>query len=287
HTFHWVVTADNGQMVPDGTGQSFSLTPYDNGTYTVTFTVTDTHGASGSDTAVVTVSNLPPVTDAGPTQTVNEGQQAEFVGTFTDPGTNDTHDTSWVVVDSGGMTVGSGSGLTFDFTPDDNDTFTVTFSVTDDDGGMGSTDVALTSLNVAPTADAGPDQMAAAGTVVTFTAIFTDPGTADTHTFLWEVEASNGQTVPNGTDQAISFTPDAAGTYTLTVTVADDDGGEGVDSAVLVVTEKPVYIRYIPIVENQGPSAPENQEGQLPKWPFLLLPALVLGFGRRWWQRSR
>jgi hypothetical protein len=281
HTFGWTVVADNGQVVPGGTSQNFSFTPFDNGTYTVTFTVTDTQGALDADSAVVTVSNLPPITDAGPEQTVNEGQQADFVGSFTDPGSNDTHTMAWTVVDSGGGTVGNGSGLNFSFTPDDNDTFTVTFSVTDDDGGSDSTDVMLTSLNVSPTADAGADQMALVGEVVTFDGTLSDPGTADTHTFLWEVEASNGQNVPDGTNEDLTFTPDAAGTYTLTFTVTDDDGGVGMDTAVLTVESvEETYTIYIPAVHRPAASTAER-----PSWGLLFVPALVLGFGRWRWRR--
>jgi hypothetical protein len=283
HTFGWAVEADNGQVVPGGTSQNFSFTPFDNGTYTVTFTVTDTQGALDVDSAVVTVANLPPITDAGPEQTVDEGQQADFVGAFTDPGSNDTHTTTWTVQTSAGITVATGSGLNFSYTPDDDDVFVVTFSVEDDDGGEGSKIVMLTVLNVSPTADAGPDQMALAGQEVTFSGTFTDPGTADTHTFLWEVEASNGQNVPDGTDEELTFTPDAAGTYTLTFTVTDDDGGVGMDTAVLTVESvEETYTIYLPAVHRPGASTAE-----LPRWVLLLLPGVVLGFGRWRWREER
>jgi hypothetical protein len=281
HTFLWTVSADNGQVIPNATTQNFSFTPFDNGSYVVTFTVTDTQGASSSDSADVTVANVDPLVDAGPEQTVNEGQQADFVGSFTDPGSNDNHTTAWTVLDSGGGTVASGSGLNFSFTPDDNDTFTVTFSVTDDDGGVGSKDVMLTSLNVSPSADAGADQMADAGQVVTFTGTFTDPGTADTHTYLWEVEASNGQNVPDGTEQSFSFTPTAGGTYTLTFTVTDDDNGVGMDSAVLTV-EMDTYTIYMPAVHR----AEATSTAKAPGLWLLLLPGIVLEIGRRWWRKE-
>jgi hypothetical protein len=284
HTLRWQVAADNGQQVPDGTMDDFSFTPNDNGTYMVSLTVTDTHGADHTDTAVLTVTNLPPITEAGPDQTVNEGQQADFVGSFTDPGSNDTHTLEWEVVDSGGGTVATGSGLNFSFTPDDNDTFTVTFTVTDDDGGVGSTDVPLTSLNVPPTADAGPDQTGGANQPVTFTGTYTDPGTADTHTFLWQVEASNGQNVPDGTGQDFTFTPNAGGTYTLTFTVTDDDGGVGMDTAVLVVEEEVVVYRlYMPVVQRAGPvtqSTPLSYGEQFGKLFYLLAVVKVYALKR-------
>jgi hypothetical protein len=280
HAFRWTVTADNGQVIPEATTQNFSFSPFDNGSYQVTFIVTDTNGASDSDTAVVTVANLPPITDAGSNQTVNEGQTADFVGAFTDPGSNDTHTTAWIVIASGGITVATGSGLNFSFTPDDDDFFFVTFSVTDDDGGVGSSVVTLTSLNVSPTVDAGPDQMAIVGEVVTFTGTFTDPGTADTHITQWQVEASNGQNVPDGDALEFSFTPNASGTYTLSFIVADDDNGGGIDYAILTVEEgePDTYMLYMPVMLKNA----ETATAQRPSWAWLLLPAVVLGLG---WKR--
>jgi hypothetical protein len=123
--------------------------------------------------------------------------------------------------------------------------------------------------------------MADAGQVVTFTGTFTDPGTADTHTYLWEVEASNGQNVPDGTEQSFSFTPTAGGTYTLTFTVTDDDNGVGMDSAVLTV-EMDTYTIYMPAVHR----AEATSTAKAPGLWLLLLPGIVLGFGRWWWRKE-
>jgi hypothetical protein len=117
-------------------------------------------------------------------------------------------------------------------------------------------------------AEAGPDQAGQANQPVTFTGTYTDPGPADTHTFLWQVETSNGQTVPDGTDPAFTFTPNAGGTYTLTFTVTDDDGGIGTDTAVLVVDEEVLYRIYVPLVQR---AAPVQQFAKL----FYILPAVV------------
>src|SRR5262249_23555502 len=59
--FVWHVVSSNGQAVADGTGLTFAFVPADNGTYTVTFTVTDDDGGAAAATVVVTVNNVPPV----------------------------------------------------------------------------------------------------------------------------------------------------------------------------------------------------------------------------------
>ena len=59
---------------------------------------------------------------------------------------------SWVVKDSGDITVATGSGTSFDFTPGDDDTYTATLTVTDDEGASVSESPDLiTVTNVAPT----------------------------------------------------------------------------------------------------------------------------------------
>src|SRR5262249_13877591 len=57
-TFNWHVTNSNGQQVSDGTGQNFGFTPTGTGTYTVTFTVIDNYGGTGTAQQIVTVGTV-------------------------------------------------------------------------------------------------------------------------------------------------------------------------------------------------------------------------------------
>jgi len=81
--------------------------------------------------------------------------------------------------------------------------------------------------NVAPTAEAGADQTVNEGESVSFT----DPGWLDTHTFEWDFG--------DGSPTSGTLTPTHAygdnGVYTVTLTVADDDGGEGDDELTVTV----------------------------------------------------
>src|SRR5207244_600097 len=76
-----------------------------------------------------------------------------------------------------------------------------------------------------------------AGSAINLWAAVSDPGTADLSTMKvqWKVVSTNGQAVPGGTGVAFSFTPSGAGTYVVTVTATDKDGGSASDTEVLTV----------------------------------------------------
>ncbi|MBW3596230.1 MAG: PKD domain-containing protein [Planctomycetes bacterium] len=228
HTFYWEVSGPG--VFLQGTGQTISFVPPDNGVYTGTFTVVDDDSGGGFDTVAITVNNLDPVGDAGPDQSAFEGDTVTLSGSLvSDPGTADTHSFQWQV--SGpGLSI-TGPGPAFAFKPPDNGLYTGTLTTTDDDGGSHSDTVAITVANVPPVADAGADQTVNEGDTVTLSGSFTDPGAADTHTFQWEV--SGPGVSESGTGLTISFTPPDNGVYTGTFTVTDDDGGVDSDTATI------------------------------------------------------
>ena len=225
HTTAW--TFGDGSGTTHGT-----LTPShvyaDNGTYTVTLTVTDKDGGVTADTLTVTVGNVAPEVNAGADQSVDEGGTVNFNGSFTDVGTVDTHTVSWNFGDGSAAVTGT---LTPSHVYADNGTYTVTLTVTDDDGGSGSDTLTVTARNMAPTVNAGPDQLVDQGVAVIFAGSFKDPGTADTHTMAWTF--GDGGTASGTLTPSHTFT--ANGIFTVTLTVTDDDGGFGSDSLVVEV----------------------------------------------------
>ncbi|MEX2139954.1 MAG: PKD domain-containing protein [Pirellulales bacterium] len=116
---------------------------------------------------------------------------------------------------------------------------TIALRVTD---SHGKSDIATTTLevtNVSPAVDAGPDQTVDEGSKVTLNGTFIDPGTADTHSFLWQVSARNGQVVADGKAQNFSFTPADNGVYIVTFSVTDDDGTSASDQVAVTVNNAP------------------------------------------------
>jgi hypothetical protein len=193
----------------------------------------------------VTLSNVlvsaitdPVVTDFTGTTTVEEGGLATLAVHFTDANPLDAHD---VTIDWGDGTqqqLALTAGV-FDFALEhryaDNGTYLVTVTLTDALGGTDSASLEISVANAAPTASAAATGSGFENAPVTLTGTFGDAGTADTHTFLWHVVASNGQVVPDGTGQDFSFIPLDDGTYTITFHVTDDDSGVGTASVVVTI----------------------------------------------------
>ena len=206
----------------------------------------------------VTVNNVDPVADAGADQTVDEGDLVNLNGSFTDQGTDDGHKEEWTVVASNGESIspltidnlagdsnGSG-GSSFSFTPGDNGTYTVTYTVTDDDGGVHS-DVSVITVN-----NVDPEILTLSATsvnedgTVTLTGTYSDDGSLDTHTI--DVDWGPGESADSNvavsggsftiTHQYLDDNPTntASDVYTIAVTLDDDDGGSDTGSTTTTIT---------------------------------------------------
>jgi len=199
----------------------------DDGSYMVTLTVVDDDGGVGVDTLTVTVTNVVPMVYAGRDQNVAEGGTVQFSSSFTDTD-YDTHTVEW---DFGDEHTASGT-LQPTHRYEDDESYIVTLTVVDDDGGAGVDTLTLAVTNVAPAVYAGPDQTVDVGNTVTFAGSFSDPGLADTHTITWDFGDSIGSATGSLTP---TYTYATVGTYTVTLTVTDDDGGVGVDTLTVTV----------------------------------------------------
>ncbi len=225
----------------------------DNGTYSFEVTVSDGFD-DGTESGSVTIANVAPSVDAGADATLDEGDTFNQGGSFTDPGA----DTWTATVDYGEgagdealALAGKSFGLQNTYADNVGSPFTVSVAVTDDDGGVGSDDVAVTVNNVAPSVDAGPDATVESGQTYDFSGSFSDPGIED-DPWAWVIAWGDGTADDAGTtsDQSAAIEAShqvcAAGDYTVTLSVTDKDGGVGSDDLVLSVPHVAVEIDILP-----------------------------------------
>jgi len=256
-TYAWSVTGPASCSFDNVAVANPQLTCTDNGAHTASVDVSDGE-ATTTGSVNVTVDNVAPAI-SGLTltsATINEDGSATVNGSFTDAGSADTHTVSinWGDGSSSAATVTQGAGNgTFTATHqylDDNptatasDIYTVTATVSDDDGGSVSQATSVTVTNVDPvitavTATIDPQPVGAA---VDVSAPFTDVGTNDTHscTIDWDdglgpvAAMVDPQNAGSGTcTDARTDLP--AGVYGVTVTVTDDDTGSGTESATTLI----------------------------------------------------
>ena len=235
----WQVQSTNNQVIADGFNPAFGFTPVDNGTYTVTLTITDQDdgGATYTEVVEVVVNNIAPTVDLGLDQSVNEGDAVSFAApVFTDPGA-DVWTLDWHIVDlATNSAVETFTGPGFVFTPTDDGTFQVNLTVTDDDGDVGSGSVLVNVANVLPAVVLTPPIGVFEGDLVSIAHTITDPG-SDAHDLLWTVNADNGQSLTS-TSSNFRFvaTDDGQYTVTLTATESAQDDPTALGSQTIVFT---------------------------------------------------
>ena len=230
-TFNWTFSDDNSQQ--SGVNlTSVSHTFADNGVFQVSLTVTDGNGGSATSQATVTITNVAPNNvEAGNTALINEGTRFTFAGSAQDPGT-DVLTFCWNYGD--GTPQDCGVNLTNpQHVFDDNGSFTVRLTVTDEDGGSGTDTVVMFVSNVAPTADAGQNITANEGQAVTFNGTISDPSQADTAllTFLWEFGDNN----TNSQNIDPTHTYRNQGVVQASLRVTDKDGGTNTDTILVTI----------------------------------------------------
>ena len=262
-TYSWAVDSvpsdsgmDDGDLV-DADTDSATFTPDVEGEYVLTLTVSDGTDTD-TDTVVITVedttvTNTPPVADAGPDQTVELGDTVALDGTGSSDADGDALTYSWTL-DSAPSDSGMDDEDLVDadtdsatFTPDVEGEYVLTLTVSD--GTDSSTDTVTitvedtTVANNPPVADAGEDQIITLGDTATLdgSASYDDDGDALTYSWAFDSVPSGSSLtdsdIVDGDTEYPTFTADAAGDYTLSLTVSD--GTDSSTDDVLVVVDDP------------------------------------------------
>jgi len=245
----WGDGAVDSVLLEAGTFQSNQQHTYgDDGVYRILVTVRATPtGESNQKEVTISVNNFTPIISMGSNAEIDEGSRLTRAGSFADPG----HDT-W----TGSVDYGDGGGeQPLTLTPDktfqldhfyqDNGLYTVVAKIADDDGGISIGSFRLTVRNVPPRVDAGADISLDEGNTLVRAGSFADPG-ADTWTGTVDYGDGSGQ-------RALAIGPDKTfqlehgylddGTFIVSVTIVDDDGGVGRASFRVTVRNVPPKVR--------------------------------------------
>lgn len=206
------------------------------------------HGGDGNDVVLRHVNTPPSIVSVSATPNVKEGGSVEFNVVLNDPDLADAHKVvvSWgdgSAPDTYDLQPGS-FGLTVQHqyaddnpTATPNDAYTISVAAFDNAGIGSSTSLVINIQNVAPSFKTLADSTATEQTLWTRDVTFVDPG-ADSWTASVDYGDGTGlQAVPVGPSNtlALSHTYTNAGTYTVHLTVKDDDGGTGTAQFKVVV----------------------------------------------------
>ncbi|PVX24545.1 MAG: hypothetical protein CW691_07460, partial [Candidatus Bathyarchaeum sp.] len=199
-----------------GSGVTASHSYVDDGEYTIMLTVTDNKGTSDTKTATITVQNRPPVADLTTSgATINKQETVTFDASpsYDPDGTIVAY--SWNFGDGNTAT-----GVSVSHSYENSNVYTVTLTVTDNDGAKDTTTATKTVTNQSPVAIFTESaETVDAEDSISFDA--TESYDPDGTIVIYTWDFGNGNTA---TGITTDHTYTQAGTYTVTLTVTDNDG---------------------------------------------------------------
>jgi large repetitive protein len=246
----WTATVDYN----DGSGpqplslnpdKSFSLSHVysEEGTYAVTVTVVGSNTGSGSAQFSASVQDITPVVQLGANPTVHEGTSLNVTGSFVDSAP-DTWTATVNYGDSGGvqlLTLNADKSFNLGHLYADEGSYTVTVTVADDDNVAGTATLTVLVDNPAPVVTLGLGATINEGSSYAARGSFSDPG-SDTWTATVNYGDGGGvQPLPLNADKSFNLSHLYAdeGSYTVAVTVSDDDYVSATSTFTVTVNDLP------------------------------------------------
>ncbi|WP_181416918.1 PKD domain-containing protein, partial [Nitrospira lenta] len=197
------------------------------GDYIVQLIVNDGTVNSSPDVVLISSANVAPVANAGPDQGGKaSGALITLNGSASSDANGDPLTYSWSLTKPAGSvaTLVNPTTVSPTFTVDRDGTYTAQLIVNDGTVSSAPDTVNITSDNVAPVANAGPDQGGKApGTPITLNGSASSDANGDPLTYSWSLTKPAGSvaTLVNPTTVSPTFTVDLAGTYTAQLVVND------------------------------------------------------------------
>ena len=229
------------------------------GTFNVTVQVSDgVHNVKSASVLLTVLNVAPTVAITGAPASSQAFTAITLNSTVTDPGTADTFTYAWSVTNNGAVfATATTPGITF--TPNVGGTFVVSLTVTDKAGATGSDSktITVTPVNMTVAINGAPATVAP-GVLVSVTSSVTDSNAAAAaagFTYAWSV-TKNGNAFAAASTQNFSFTPDAPGTYVISLTATDINGVSGTASSTVNVPTAGT-----PLVVTSSPTASPDVAG--------------------------
>ena len=219
-----------------------TFTPDVAGAYTATLVVRANGMDSPPDAISITAvtGNVAPVANAGPDRDAGPSRPIILDGTASHDPNNSTVTYNWRIVEQppgSHPTLTNATSATPTFTGDIQGRYVL--ALTCSDGSMTSVDqvvIIVAAGNLPPVANAGPDQMATAGQLVTLNGSASSDPNGDPLTYSWcligKPEGSTA-TLSGANTARPTFTPDIAGSYVFCLTVNDGKVASASDSVVV------------------------------------------------------
>ncbi|QTA91028.1 PKD domain-containing protein [Desulfonema magnum] len=267
--YQWEQTTGPPVMLSDDSDARPEFTAPDAGeSLTFELTVTDNDGLSDTDTVTVNVTsdeNQPPVADAGPNQTVTEGDFVILDGSNSTDSDGQIDTYSWRQTRGPMMMLSDTTEAQLTFTVSDGDpegeSLIFELTVTDDEGltDTDSVTVNITSENQPPVADAGPDQMVAEGDFVILDGSNSTDSDGQIVAYSWRQIGGSSMSLSDATKAQPTFTAldgNLAGqALTFELTVTDNSGLTSTDQVTVNITSE-----NRPPVADAGPDQTASEE---------------------------
>jgi CSLREA domain-containing protein len=217
------------------------------GAYVVELTVNDGSIDSPADTLVISIANTAPLADAGSDQLVAPGDTATLDGSGSTDADGDALTYLWTITAQPAGSVATLSDLNAVMPTifvDELGVYTIKLVVNDSVTDSTPDEVDLRSVNVAPVADAGPDQSVVVGQSVQLDGSSSSDADGDALTYSWSIiDRPEGSvvTLSDASSAMPTLDIDVFGTYTLQLAVNDGIEDSEPDTVLLnVVNTLPV-----------------------------------------------
>ncbi|GAB2830617.1 PKD domain-containing protein [Ferruginibacter profundus] len=251
------ISGPTAGTITNSAAAATTVTALVQGTYKFELKVTDNNGAIGRDTMQVVVNpapNMPPAANAGPDQNITlPTNTVSLSGSGNDPdGTITAYLWTKIAGPTAGTITNSAAAATA-VTGLVQGTYQFELKVTDNSGATAKDTMVVVvnpDPNIAPTANAGPDQNITLPTnTVSLSGSGNDPdGTISA--YLWtKISGPTAGTITNSAAAATTVTALVQGTYKFELKVTDNNGAIGRDTMQVVVNPAP----NVPPAANAGP----------------------------------